>query len=710
MKVYQTSEVRNIALIGGAKSGKTTFAEAMLFESGQINRRGSVDDKNTVSDYKQIEIERGNSVYASILHVEHDGKKINIIDTPGFHDFIGETVEGLTAADIAVMMVNAQEGVQVGTEVTWRLCNKLNKPLFFVLNQLDHEKVNVTETMNQLKAQFGDKVVSTVYPVNAGLEFNALIDLIEMKMLKYPAEGGKPEVLDIPDSEKDQAEEMQLLLVEAAAEGAEDLMEKYFEEGTLTPEEIRRGILLGTIERGIFPVFAASAKRNIGVGRVMNFITKSLPAPHEMPGRPNEAGDEVKCDPKGPALALIFKTSVEPHLGEVSYFKVFSGEIKEGGDYINITNLGKERLTQLFVMSGKNRDKVERVVAGDIGATIKLKDTKTNHTFGDGKVNHPLAKMVFPDPIYTTAVKAVASTDDEKMNSILYEMHHSDPTLLVNYSREQKQLILQGQGDMHINKIKWYFDNIHKIDIEFIAPKIPYRETITKPAKATYRHKKQSGGSGQFGEVHMMIEPWFEGMPDSKEFPIRGRDVVELTWGGKLIMNNCIVGGAIDARFLPAIMKGLMEKMETGPLTGSYARDIVVSIYDGKMHPVDSNEISFKLAGRHAFNDAFKNAGPRILEPIYEISVMVPEEKMGDVMTDLQGRRAIILGMGAEGNFQIINAKVPLAEMHKYSTSLSSITSGRATFSMTFSEYAQVPGDVQNKLLKEYEESLKEEE
>jgi elongation factor G len=388
---------------------------------------------------------------------------------------------------------------------------------------------------------------------------------------------------------------------------------------------------------------------------------------------------------------------------------VFSGEIKEGSDYINLTNSGKERITQLFVMSGKNREKVEKIVAGDIGATIKLKDTKTNHTFGDGKVKSPVSKMVFPDPLYTTAVKAVASTDDEKMNSILYEMHHSDPTLLVNYSREQKQLILQGQGDMHINKVKWYMENIHKIEIEFLAPKIPYRETITKPAKSMYRHKKQSGGSGQFGEVHMMIEPWFEGMPDSKEFPIRGRDEIALTWGGKLIMNNCIVGGAIDARFLPAIMKGLMEKMENGPLTGSYARDIVVSIYDGKMHPVDSNEISFKLAGRHAFSDAFKNAGPKILEPIYEVEVMVPEEKMGDVMTDLQGRRAIILGMGSDGNFQIIKAKVPLAEMHKYSTSLSSITSGRASFSMTFSEYAQVPGDVQTKLLKEYEEALKDE-
>jgi elongation factor G len=710
MKVYQTNEVKNIALIGGAKSGKTTIAEAMLFESGQINRRGSVDDKNTVSDYKQVELERGNSVYASILHAEYAGKKINIIDTPGFHDFIGETVEGLNAADAALMMVNAQEGIQVGTEITWRLCNKMHKPVFLVLNQLDHEKVNLTETMNQLKSQFGDKVVPVAFPLHPGLEFNSIIDLVEMKLLKYPKEGGKPEVTDIPASEMGMAENMHLALVEAAAEGAEDLMEKYFEEGSLTPDEIRKGIRLGMIGRGIFPVFATSAKRNIGVGHVLSFITSTLAGPADMPGRKDESGAEVKCNAAGPAMALVFKTSVEPHLGEVSYFKVFSGEIKEGSDYVNANTSGKERVTQLFVMSGKNREKVEKIVAGDIGATIKLKETKTNHTIGDAKVKNPLEKMVFPDPIFTTAVKAVSSTDDEKMNSVLYEMHHSDPTLLVNYSREQKQLILQGQGDMHINKVKWYFDNIHKIDIEFIAPKIPYRETITKAAKAMYRHKKQSGGAGQFGEVHMMIEPWYEGMEYTKEFPVRGTDEVALTWGGKLIMNNCIVGGAIDARFLPAIMKGLMERMEVGPLTGSYARDIVVSIYDGKMHPVDSNEISFRLAGRHAFSDAFKNAGPRILEPIYEIEIMVPEEKMGDVMTDLQGRRAIILGMGSDGSFQVIKAKVPLAEMHKYSTSLSSITSGRATFSMTFLEYAQVPGDIQNKLLKEYEEASKEEE
>ncbi len=708
MKVYQTNEVKNIALIGGAKAGKTTLAEAMLFESGQINRRGTTDDKNTVSDYKDIELERGNSVYSSILYLEHKGIKINIIDTPGFQDFIGEIIEGLTPADVAVMLVNANEGIQVGTEITWRQCTAMQKPVMFVVNQLDHEKVNVNETLNQLKSQFGDKVIQMQHPVNAGLEFNSIIDLIDMKLLKYPKEGGKPEVAEIPADLADQAQELQLSLIEAAAEGSESLMEKYFESETLSPEEISEGIRLGMISRSFFPVFFSSAKKDIGTVSIMDFITDTIPSPQDMPGRKDVKGNQVKYDPAGIPLALVFKTSVEPHLGEVSYFKVFSGEIVESNDYMNVTTSNKERITQLFVMSGKKREKVGKIMAGDIGATIKLKETKTNTTLGGLKGATDLEKMTFPEPIFTTAVKAVNSTDDEKMTGLLHEMHNTDPTVLVNYSRELKQLILQGQGDMHINTVKWYFDNQHNIDIEFMAPKIPYRETITKSAKASYRHKKQSGGAGQFGEVHLLIEPYYEGVPDPKEFSVRGRDVVDLQWGGKLVMNNCIVGGAIDARFLPAIMKGLMERMEEGPLTGSYARDIVVSVYDGKMHQVDSNEISFKLAGRHAFSDAFKNAGPKIMEPIYEIEVLVPEEKMGDVMTDLQGRRAVIMGMEAEGNFQKIKAKVPLAEMNRYSTALSSITSGRATFGLKFSEYAQVPGDVQAKLLKAYEEQQQE--
>ena len=712
MKVFQTNEIRNIALIGGAKSGKTTLGEAMLFEGGVISRKGSVEDKNSVSDYRPIELERQNSVVASILYTLCDNKKINIIDTPGFDDFIGEVVSALKVADTALMVVNAQNGVEVGTEITWRYTNKKNTPVVFVVNYLDHEHANFDETIRQLKAQFGNFVTLLQYPVNAGIGFNSIIDLLKKKMYKYPQGGGKPEILDIPEAEKGKAEEMYNALVEELASKDESLMEEFFDKGSLSEEQIAKGLKAGLIQRTMFPVLCVSAKQNMGVGRLLEFIASSIPAPNEMPGVKTIEGKVLNCDSKQPASAFVFKTTIEPHLGEVSFFKLYAGEITEAMDMINPTrNSSKERLSQLFVINGKNREKVEKLVAGDIGATIKMKNTFTNNTLNSLKNPDDIIEpIVYPEPKFRAAVKAKNQGDDEKLGSILTEMHKMDPTLVLVYSKELKQVILMGQGELHLNIAKWYVENLEKIGIEFIAPKIPYRETITKSAKSMYRHKKQSGGAGQFGEVHMLVHPYKEGGADQTEFPIRGRDVVELEWGGKLCMHNCIVGGAIDTRFMPAIMKGLMEKMEEGPLTGSYARDIVVNIYDGKMHPVDSNEISFKLAGRQAFKEAFKNAGPKILEPIYDVEVIVPEEKMGDVMTDLQGRRAVIMGMENEGNYQKIIAKVPLAELNRYSTALSSLTSGRATYGMKFAEYAQVPGDIQDKLLKAYEESESEEE
>ena len=711
MKVFQTNEIRNIALIGGAKSGKTTLAEAMLFEGGVISRRGSVEDKSTVSDYRPIELERQNSVSASILYTLCDNKKINIIDTPGFDDFCGEVISALRVADTALMVINGQNGVEVGTEITWRYTNKMNTPVVFVVNHLDQEHANFDETIRQMKAQFGKNITLMQYPVNAGTGFNTLIDLLKMKQYKFTAGGGKPEISDIPDSEKGKAEEMYTALVEELASKDESLMEIFFDKGTLTEEQMEQALKTGLINRTIFPVMCTCAKQDMGVGRLLEFITGSVPAPNEMPGVKTLEGKELKCKGSDPASAFIFKTSIEQHLGEISYFKVYAGEITEALDMINPNRQSKERVSQLFVINGKNREKVEKMVAGDIGATIKLKNSYTNNTLNSQKnADDIIAPMTFPDPKFRVAVKARNTADDEKVNGILNELAKMDPTLVMGYSRELKQMILQGQGELHLNLAKWHVETLEKIPIEYYAPRIPYRETITKPAKSMYRHKKQSGGSGQFGEVHMMIQPFKEGMTEQSEFPIRGRDIVDLDWGGRIQMNNCIVGGAIDARFLPAIMKGLMEKMEEGPLTGSYARDIVVNVYDGKMHPVDSNEISFKLAGRAAFKEAFKNAGPKILEPIYDVEVIVPEEKMGEVMTDLQGRRAVIMGMDSEGNYQKILAKVPLAELNRYSTALSSITSGRATYNMKFAEYSQVPGDIQDKLLKAYEDQEKDEE
>jgi elongation factor G len=709
MKVFQANEIKNIALVGGAKAGKTTLAEAMLFEGGSIKRRGTVDDKNTVSDYRDIELDKGQSVVSTIMHTVYEGVKINIIDTPGTADYVGEVATGLSVADTALLVVDAHEGVDVGVEIGWRNTQSRNTPTVFIINKLDHEKSNFDETLSQLKTAFGDKVTIAQYPVNQGPDFDTVIDLVYMKQIKYKKGGGDAEITDIPDSEKAKAEELEKQLIEAAAEGSEELMETYFENDTLTIDELREGIRLGIAKRAYFPVFITSAKECIGAGRILEFINKSGPLPKRR-YRKGSDGKKYNSNPEDPTTLFVFKTEMEPHLGEISYFRVYGGHVEEGMDLINANTGNKERLSQLLVSVGKNREKVTKLCAGDIGAAIKLKDTHSNQTLVDsahkGVMLDPIA---FPDPIYSTAIKAENSSDDEKMGLVLNEMHKSDPSFKVGYSRELKQLILEGMGEQHINIAKWYFDKVHKIPFQFETPKIPYRETITKSAKADYRHKKQSGGSGQFGEVHLLIKPYTEGYTDPGEYNVRGTDEHELPWGGKLIFKNCIVGGAIDTRFLPAILKGIMERMEEGPLTGSYARDIIVYIYDGKMHPVDSNEISFKLAGRHAFSTAFKNAGPKIMEPIYDISVLVPEDMMGNVMTDLQGRRAIIMGMEANGHMQQINARVPLAEMNRYSTALSSLTSGRGTFSMKYAEYEQVPSDVQKVLLKKYEEEEAEE-
>ncbi|MFA8298642.1 MAG: elongation factor G [Hyphomicrobiales bacterium] len=711
MKVYQTQDIRNIALVGGGKSGKTTLAEAMAYEGKVISRRGTIDDKNTLSDYREIEQDRENSVVSSLLYSEFDGKKINIIDTPGFADFVGEVVSALHVVNTVGMVVNAQGGVDVGTELAWRNAEKLNKGVFFVLNQMDHEKANFDEAIRSLKEEFGSKVTVTQYPVNTGEDFDSIVDLIEMKLLKFPKGGGVAEITEIPADQKDKAEELQLALIENAAEGSEELMEAFFETDTLTPDQVREGIRLGLTNRAIFPLLCTSAKECVAVTRLLEFINKNVPSPDMMPDVKTTDGKEVKVDSNGPAGLFVWKAAIEQHLGEVTFFKVMSGKITEGMDLENSRTGNKERITQINITAGKNRQKVSEVVAGDIASTIKLKDTVTNDSLLDPKAPFGgFNKIVYPDPIFTIAIKPKASSDEEKMGGILKEMVKYDPSLHITSSRELRQNILEGMGEFHINTVKWYFDNVYKIEIEFLKPKIAYRETITKSARANYRHKKQSGGSGQFGEVYMHIQPYHEGMADPTDFPVRGKEEHELPWGGKLIFHNCIVGGAIDARFMPAILKGIMERIEIGPLTGSYARDIAVYVYDGKMHPVDSNEISFKLAGRHSFIDAFKNAGAKILEPICNFEVRVPEDMMGSVMTDLQNRRSIIMGMEGDGKMQIIKAKVPQAELYKYSTSLSSMTSGRGLFSYKFDEYAPVPSDVQDQLLKEYEEQQAEEE
>lgn len=718
MKTYQTDQIKNIALIGNSGSGKTTLAEAMLFNGGVIERRGNIESRNTVSDYRPIEHENGNSIFSSVLYTEFQNKKINILDTPGLDDFSGGVISSLFVADSAVLTINVQNGVEVGTEIHFRHAEKVHKPLILVVNGLDHEKANFEKSLEMMKEQFGNAVVLVQYPVNEGTGFNSIIDVLKMKMLQYPKEGGPAKVTEIPADQLEKATELNNILVEKAAESDESLMELFFSNDTLSEAEIRKGIAKGLLSRSIFPVFCTSAKLNIGVDNLLEFIVNEAPSITDMPAIVNSKGEEIKPDPAGPASAYIFKSSIEEHIGEINYFRVYSGKVTENLDVINTNNGTKERLSQIFVCAGKNRTRVPEMYTGDIGAFVKLKNTKNGHTLNAPGNDWTYPGIKYPEPKYRTAIKAQSESDDEKLGEALYKIHQEDPTIIVEYSKELKQIIVHGQGEYHLNIMKWHLDNIYKIPTNFNPPRIPYRETITKTAQADYRHKKQSGGAGQFGEVHLIVEPYVEGSPElsmlkiaGKEIKlsVRAKDEIDLEWGGKLVYVNCIVGGSIDARFMPAILKGIMEKMEVGPLTGSYARDIRVYVYDGKMHPVDSNEISFRLAGRNAFSTAFKNAGPKILEPIYDVEIMVPSDRMGDVISDLQGRRGIVLGMSSEKRFEVIKARVPLAEMNKYSTALSSITGGRAVYTMKFAEYAQVPGEVQEAVIKAYHEEEEEE-
>ena len=714
MKVYQSHEIKNIALLGSKGSGKTTLAEAMLFECGVIKRRGTVDAQNTVSDYFPVEREYGYSVFSTVFYAEFLGKKLNVIDCPGSDDFVGSAITALNVTDTGVIVIDSQYGVEVGTQNIFRYTETLHKPVIFAMNQLDGEKADYDNTIEQLRESFGNKIVQIQYPISCGASFNAMIDVLKMKMYKWKPEGGTPEVLEIPAEEKEKAADLHQKLIEAAAENDEGLMEKFFDQGILTEDEMREGIRKGLITRSMFPVFCVSALRDMGVRRMMEFLGNVVPFVSEMPKPVTTDGIEVAPDAKVPTSLYFFKTTVEPHIGEVSYFKVMSGTIKEGDDLQNINRGTKERIAQMFCVCGQIRTKIEELVAGDIGATVKLKDVRTGNTLDDKNCEYVFDFVKYPDPKFQRAIKPVNEADAEKLSEILTRMHEEDPTWIIEQSKELKQTIVSGQGEFHLRTLKWRIENNDKIAVEYKEPKIPYRETITKAARADYRHKKQSGGAGQFGEVHLIIEPYYDGMPapesyrfNNQEYKMNVRDtqVIDLEWGGKLVFVNCIVGGAIDARFLPAILKGLMDRMEQGPLTGSYARDVRVCVYDGKMHPVDSNEISFRLAGRNAFSEAFKNAGPKILEPIYDVEVLVPSDKMGDVMSDLQGRRAIIMGMSSEKGFEKISAKVPLKEMASYSTSLSSITGGRSSFTMKYSSYELVPSDIQEKLLKAYEAS-----
>ncbi len=705
MESFDTSHVKNIALLGHAGSGKTTLAESMIFEAGLIDRMGKVSEGTTMSDYHDLEKQRGNSIFSSLLHTKWEGYKINIIDTPGYDDFVGEVISALRVADTGLLLLNAAVGVEVGADLIWDYTEKFRTPMIFVVNQLDHESADYDKTLQEAKSHFGTNVVAIQYPLNPGPSFNAIIDILHMVM--YQQNDGKTIELPIPDSERERADAMHKELIEVVASNDEELMEKYFEMGELSEEDLKHGIKKAMIHHDLFPLFCTSAKNNIGSSRLMGFIDVVCPSANEMPPQQTIAGDSLICDAKGPACIFVFKVIAEPHVGELSLFKVYSGTIKAGMELVNENTGSVEKLNQLLLIEGHNRINVNELVAGDIGATLKLKNTHVNNTLHEKGKNLELPKIVFPTSNMTVYIETIKKGEEEKLSQALHSIREEDDTVLIEVSSELKQTLIHCQGELHLAIIKWKIEHQHKVEVVFGQPRIPYRETIRKMAESNYRHKKQSGGSGQFAEVYLRIEPWHEGMPDPAGLNVRGREEHKLDWGGKLVFFNCIVGGAIENRFLPSIMKGVMEKMHTGPLTGSYVRDVRVSVYDGKMHPVDSNDISFKIAGLQAFRQAFNNADPQLLEPVYLLEVTCLDDQTGAVINDLQTRRGIVESIKTEGHFQKVSAYVPLAEMHGYSSSLRSFTKGRAKFALNFHEYVAVPFELQKTLIDEYKKHNK---
>lgn len=700
MKAFDTNNIKNVTLLGHQGSGKTTLAEAMLFEAGETTRRGTVENGSTVSDYHEIEQRRGNSVFGTLMHLNWKEDKINIIDTPGFDDFIGEVIASLRVADLGVMVLNAQNGVEVGTEIIWEYIQKFQTPTVFVVNQVDNDKANFDDTVEQSKSRFGANVTVVQFPYNQGNNFNGIVDVLKMVMYQFPDDGGKPEKVEIPSEVRGKAEDLHNELIEAIAVNDESLMELYFEQGELTENEMAAGLKTAIVQQDIFPLFCCSAKQNMGSGRVLGFIADHGPAPNEVPPIKTTKDEELKCDANGDPILFVYKTAHEQNLGNLSFFKVYSGTLTSGTDLINSANGSHERVNQIYNLNGKQRVNLNELKAGDIGVTVKLKNTGSNTTLAPKGNETVIDPIVFPSPRIRVAIEAENKADMEKLAQILNQLHGEDPTLKIDFSKELKQTLVSGQGELHLQLTKWRINELNsKLAFDYIRPKIEFRETITKSTNSVYRHKKQSGGAGQFGEVHMLIEPYSEGMPAPKDLNVRSTDEIELPWGGKLVFNNCIVGGSIDSKYMNAITKGIMEKMEDGPLTGSYVRDIRVSVYDGKMHPVDSNDMAFKLAASQAFKNGFQDARPQLMEPVYDVEVMVTEDGMGDVMGDLQTRRAMIMGMEVAGHYQIIKAKVPLMELYKYSSTLRSLSQGRAKHKQEFAEYATVPHDIQAELI-----------
>lgn len=690
MKDFQTGNIRNIFLGGHGSTGKTMLAEALLFNLKEVNRIGSTEQGTTVSDYNEDEIERQISISTALLHGVWKEHKINILDTPGYSDFFGEVVGAARVADAAFVVVSAAGGVEVGTEQVWREADKQKVPRFIILNKLDRENLDFDSIFEGLVEAFGHQVVLAQFPVETGPNFDSVVDLFRMKLLKFAKDGsGNFTEEDIPADLSAKAEELQLKLIEAVAESDDSLMEKYFEAGELTEDEFRGGFKAAVAQDMVFPVFCVAATENIGVKRLLDVIVNFCPTPNER-GEVKGLDDKArKVDASEPFSAFIFKTISEMHVGELSYFKVISGSMKNGDDVVNTTDGHNERIGQIFVLNGKNKKNVDRLQAGDIGALVKLKGTHTGDTLAAKGEEIVYPKIEFPEAIIRSAIKPKTKGDEEKISNGLHILHEEDPTFVYMQDPELKQTIISGQGEMHLQIILKRL--LQKFGVEVVEeePKIPYRETIKKKATAQGKFKKQSGGRGQYGDCHLRLEP----APKGSEFEFLDE----------------IVGGVIPGKFIPGVEKGVVETMSRGVLAGYPVVDMKVAVFDGSYHSVDSSEMAFKVAASMAFKKAFNDANPVLLEPIYNIEVRVPDEYMGDVMGDISGRRGKIMGMDSDGRFQVINAQVPLAELYRYSTTLRSITAGRGIHKRSFSHYEEVPSDIAQKVIEKAKKEKEEE-
>lgn len=696
MKEYGTDAIKNIAFIGHGGSGKTSLSEIILYTGGEINRIGTIAEGNTVSDYTPNEIEKQISISTSLMHLEWNGTKINILDTPGYTDFIGDVKSALKVTDTAIIVLKSAEGIEVGTEIANGIVQEYKLPGSILINKCDNEHSTFFETFEKAKERISPASVVVTFPVMEGINFNSVVDVLKMKLVTYGDPGSrKVTESDIPDNLKPDAEKYRTELIEKIAEGSEDLMNKYFEEGALNDSDIEKGLKLALLGRNLFPVFAVSAVKSVGINNFLDFVAKYYPSPADKKTEPallsgkNEEV-QVKYDSNGEPVMFIFKTVSEQHVGELSLFKVYSGKVQAGLDLINQANSKTERLSQLSIINGHDRKEVNQILAGDLGAVVKLKDTHTNNTLASKNYSVSIKPINFPDAVIRGAIQARAKGDEDKIASGLHTLHEEDPSFSVKFDPEISQTIVSGQGELQLSLAVKRLKERYGVEVDLVEPRIPYRETIKgKVEDVEYKHKKQSGGRGQYGHVHFKMEPLSRG---------KGFEFVD-----------AIVGGVVPGRFIPAVEKGIIETMEKGVIAGNKVIDVKVTLFDGTYHNVDSDEMSFKLAASQCFKKGFQLAKPVLLEPIYEVEVTVPEEYMGDVMGDISSKRGKILGMESDGHFQIIKALVPLAELYKYSSHLRSLTQGRGAHKRKFDHYEEVPKEIEAKIIDEYNKSREEE-